>query len=455
MSHDVIVIGAGVSGLSVARDLLGRGCDVQVLERQVNIGGNAVSERFDGYLMEHGPSTLNASVSGAMEQLAALGLADSAHDLGPGVRKRFLVNKGCMSAISVHPLGFFLSNYLSVSERISMAAEILRPCKRDGAEETIYDFARRRFGRGFADKVIDPMAAGLFMGDSQNLSINGAFPKLAELEQKYGSIMRGVIQAKRGSEPGRKLYSWPGGMAAIPEALAAGLQGRVHTGKTVLKITPTPSGFIVKTNDATVQTRAVVLAVQPHVAAMLLEEIEPKTAKAAQDISAPPIGVVYLGYKRAQVNHPLDGLGFLGTKSKSRIISGAQFCSTMFEGRAPEGHVSISCYTGGARNPELADVRDADLIAQVTAELSGLLDITGAPVVARAHRWVRGLPQYTLGHMARRQILESSNTRLPGMFLAGNYMQGVSIANCMVTAADTASRVASTLYEQKTVKQIC
>ena len=446
MTHDVVVIGAGVSGLATAHDLVAQGYDVQVLERQVTIGGNAISERFDGYLMEHGPSTLNASVSGAMERIQALGLGETAGDLGSNVRKRYLVDNDKLLAISVHPLGFLLSSYLSPASRLTLATEIFRPRKKGGEEETIHAFVTRRFGREFADKVIDPMAAGLFMGDSRKLSINGAFPKLAELEEKFGSITRGILNAKRGSQPGRRLYSWAGGMSEIPKALASSLSGRVHLGTTVTKIIPTPNGFdVVTANAGTLKTKTIVLAVQPHVAAGLLGGIDPEGAAAAREIAAPAIGVVFLGYRKEQVSHPLDGLGFLATKSDNRIISGAQFCSTMFEGRAPEGHVSISCYTGGARNPELGNIPEADLVNMVTQELSDLLGIKGAPKVVRTRRWAVGLPQYGIGHLARQKTLETTNDRLQGMFITGNFIKGVSVANCMDSASATASRVGAVL----------
>jgi|LGOV01.1.fsa_nt_gb oxygen-dependent protoporphyrinogen oxidase len=450
MTHDVVVIGAGVSGLATAHDLAAQGYDVQVLERQVTIGGNAISERFDGYLMEHGPSTLNASVSGAMERIQALGLGETAGDLGSNVRKRYLVDNDKLSAISVHPLGFLLSGYLSPASRLTLATEIFRPRKRGGEEETIHAFVTRRFGHEFADKVIDPMAAGLFMGDSRKLSINGAFPKLAGLEEKFGSITRGILHAKRGSEPGRRLYSWAGGMGEIPKTLASSLAGRIHVGTTVTRITPTPNGFdVVTANAGTLKTKTIVLAVQPHVAAGLLDGIDPEGAAAAREIAAPAIGVVFLGYRKEQVSHPLDGLGFLSTKSNNRIISGAQFCSTMFEGRAPEGHVSISCYTGGARNPELANIPDTDLVNMVTQELSDLLGIKGKPVVARTRRWTVGLPQYGIGHLARQQVLETTNDRLEGMFITGNFIKGVSVANCIDSARNTATHVETVLREEK------
>jgi len=440
--HDVIVIGGGVSGLSVAYNLMVRGVSVQLLERQVRVGGNAVSTRFNGFLMEHGPSTFNASVPDAVAQIDGLGLLDDAFDLGPQVKKRYLRHNGKLSGISTHPMGFFTSNYLSLFGRLRMAMEGLQRRKPDDAEETIHAFATRRFGREFAEKVIEPLAAGLFMGDAKKLSIDAAFARLPEMEQKFGSITRGVLRAKKDSAPGRHLYSWAQGVGQIPATLSSRLGERVLTGICVTKIRKTANGFVVYTADGARHAKAVVLAVQPHVAAQMLDGLEDDAAQAAGAIYAPPINVVFLGYQRSQVAHPLDGLGVLSTKDDSRIVSGVQFPSTMYPGRAPDGHVAISAYAGGVRNPELAQLSDAELIALVSEEIGELLGITGKPVVMRTQRWALGLPQYALGHNARRTTLETTQNRLEGLYVVGNFLQGVSLANCLDGAQKTAEKVA-------------
>jgi len=451
---DVVVIGGGVSGLATAQGLMARGREVQVLERQVVPGGNAISERFGGFLMEHGPTTFNASVPGAMQRIDALGLLPGARDLGPDVRRRYLRDRGRLSGISTHPAGFLVSNYLSPMARLSMLCEGLRPRREGGPEESIHAFTSRRFGREFADKVIDPMAAGLFMGDSRKLSINGAFARLAEMEQEHGSIIRAIVKARKGSQPGRHLYSWRDGIATIPAVLARGLGTRVQTGVSVLGLRRTARGFEVKTNRGAVQARAVVLAVQPHVAATLIDRIDPDGATAAGAIAAPPVNVVFLGYRREQVGHPLDGLGFLSTRDNARIISGAQFLSTMYEGRAPEGHVAISAYAGGARNPDLAGLDEAELVAQVQGELAELLDVKGAPVVVKTRRWALGLPQYELGHPSRVAVLDSIPARVPGLFVTGNFLRGVSVANCLSGADETAGRVADALEAARPIAPV-
>ena len=456
MNCDVAVIGAGVSGLATAYQLAQSGYDTIVLERQVSVGGNAISERFDGFLMEHGPSTMNAVVPESMNFIRELGLHDTAIDLGARVRRRYLLDGDRLHGISTHPAGFFLSNYLSFKAKLSLATEFFRPQSNGDDEETIHDFAARRFGLEFAERVMDPLAAGLFAGDATALSVRSVFPKLVEFEQQHGSILRAVVAAKRGSEPGRRLFSWPHGIATLPKLLARHLADRIHTGVAVTDIQATANGFDIITSDASVKSRAVVLAVQPHVAADLLERISPTTAEAAAQITAPPLAVVFLGYKADQIDHPLDGLGYLSTRSANSIITGAQFCSTMFSGRAPNGHVSIAAYVGGARHLAAATWPIKDLIDRVKIEIGELLGISNPPVVQRARQWPRGLPQYMLGHTGLVEEITSAHQHQPGLYLTGNYIAGVSVANCLKRAGQSAAAVSDYLCKpRQTSSRIC
>jgi len=447
MNCDVVIIGGGVSGLATAYDLNQRGVDTMVVERQVCVGGNAVSSRFDGFLMEHGPSTMNAAVPEGLDFARELGLAASSIDLGHNVRRRYLLDDGKLHAIATHPLGFLTSGYLSLAARFSVMSEILKARRIGGPEETIHDFTSRRFGAEFSEKVMDPLAAGLFCGDAKELSVAAVFPKLVEFERNYGSVARAILSAKRGNQPGRRLLSWPEGIATLPRQLAQRLGDRVNTGTAVRHLREKTSGFETETSKGSIRSKAVVLAVQPHVAAALLEDIAPDAATAAGDIAAPPLAVVFLGYKNAQVSHPLDGLGYLSTNSPDRLINGTQFCSTMFTGRAPRGHVAIAAYIGGSRQPDAARLPDQELLGQVECELGRLLAIKGAPVVRRTHRWPLGLPQYTLGHAGKIAAIASAHQHLPGLYLTGNYIGGVSVANCLKTARQTANKVSRYLEQ--------
>jgi oxygen-dependent protoporphyrinogen oxidase len=445
-STDVIIIGGGISGLATAYYLKQRGCDVVVLERQTRAGGNAVSERRAGFLMEHGPSTMNAHVPIANEISLELGLDGQRHELGAGIRNRYMVSKGGLAAIPVGPLGFLTAGYLSPAAKIRMMAEFIIPHRSGGAEESVMGFCERRFGRELAERIMDPMVAGIYGGRAADLSVSAIFPKLTALEQKYGSVILGMIHRRRegGKMPGSRLFSWADGMATLPRTLVRHLGKRVKTGATVRRITRDGSGFTAHLGaQQSLRAKSVIIATQPHVAVRLLSDIDPQAAAATGRISAPPLAVVFLGFPRQNVAHPLDGLGFLTAEAENRNLLGAQFCSTMFPGRAPDGHVAVSAFFGGVRAPDLARLEKPDLIHLARQEFRDLIGATGEPTVAEVRHWPVGLPQYAIGHNDLLKDIETTHQRLPGLFLTGNYFSGPSVAACL----DLANKTATSAYE--------
>jgi oxygen-dependent protoporphyrinogen oxidase len=449
---DVAVIGGGISGLATAWNLMRQGLDVVVLERQANPGGNAVSERIGGFLMEHGPSTIDSRATAATDMAGALGLEGDRCELGPEVRKRYLVGNGSLRSIATHPMGFLMSDYLSPLARLRMLAEWAIPRARGVGDESIAAFCSRRFGAELTARVMEPLVRGVYGGDAGSLSLQAVFPALIDMERRYGSISAGIMMSRlsRRKMPGRRLYSWRGGIGSLPRLLVQQLGNRVHTGVAVRRIRRALSGYDVDTgHGGRISAHAVVIATQPHVAAQLLDGLDDDAAAAAGEIEAPPTAVVYLGYRREQVAHPLDGLGFFVPQGEGRSLNGVQFCSTMFEGRAPAGHVSIAGYVGGDAAPELAQMPSGPLEALVRDEFSDLLGARGEPVVARVRHWPRGLPQYRLGHAERLAALRGAEDRMPGLFLTGNYLIGPSVGACLDQARNTAARVPSAISTRR------
>ncbi len=445
MSVDVAIIGGGISGLATAYYLKQAGHRVAVLERQARPGGNAISERLDGFLMEHGPSTIAENSTHALALSAAFGMEHQRCDLGAGVDCRYLVKDGELNRIPLGPMGFLLSDYLSLPGRLRMMAEpLVRRRSANGQEETIAEFCRRRFGREFADRVIEPLVGGIYAGRSDALSLAGVFSKFADFENRHGSVTRGMISGIRSGRrmPGSRLMSWRDGVGSLPQALAETLRSEIKTGVAVRRIRRNGDGFQIDMGEqGALSAASVVVATQPHVAAGLLENLDPTAADAASDISAPPMAVVFLGYKRDQVDHPLDSLGFLSASAEGRSVNGVQFCSTMFPNRAPTDHVAVSAYIGGARHPDLATRSAEDLTALVRSELADLIGARGEPIVDHVRHWPRGIPQYGLGHAARVSAIESLNSRQPGLFVTGNFFTGPSVSACLESAGSAASNV--------------
>ncbi len=452
MTVDVAIIGGGISGLATAYLLKCRGRKVVVLERQARPGGNAQTGRFGGFLMEHGPSTVNAASATAAEFSRELGLDEMRCDLGKGVQQRYLVANGALSRISAGPMGFLTSGYLSLPARLRMLAEFLLPHQLDGEDETVMAFCSRRFGREFAERVIDPMVAGLYAGKASALSVSAVFPKLVALEREFGSVSLGMFRRyQQGAKmPGSRLYSWRDGISTLPKALAAELGDDLRTGIVVRHVRRGSGGFKIDAGQAgSIEARTVVLATQPHVAARFLDDLDGAAAAAAGEIKAPPLAVVFLGFRRDQVDHPLDGLGFLTSMGEKRLLSGAQFNSTMFPGRAPEGCIAVTGYFGGARSPELARLPEGDLIGLARQEFGDLIGAHGEPIVERVKHWTLGLPQYEIGHLERTACLRDAEKRTLGLFVTGNYFDGPSVAACLGQTRITAQAALDFLVDSE------
>ena len=445
---DVAVIGGGISGLTAAFELKQQGYDVKVLERQVRPGGNAISENINGFLMEHGPSTINATVPDVRDLSKSLSLESSTVDLSDEVRHRYLVKDGELKGISTHPLGFFKSDYLSRKGRARLMAEAAVPRGDKETGESVEQYFTRRFGSEFSKRIMDPLVGGLYAGNADQLAVKSVFPKLIEMEQRYGSVSAAVLVRRLQGHvmPARRLYSWSGGIGSLPKALSGALSEIIRTGVTVHKVHARKEGFSIDIiGHGTVIARAVLIATQPHVAAALLENVAPVGAEAMSEISAPPLAVVYLGYKRSAVDHPLDGLGYLSASSENRPLTGAQFSSSMFSGRAPEGYIALTGYLGGARHPEIGQMREKDLIGLAKDEFRDLLGVRGECEVSRVRCWSRGLPQYNLEHPARVSRVQNIPGENPGIFVTGNYLVGPSVGACVANAREVAECASSYL----------
>ncbi|HHN67465.1 MAG TPA: protoporphyrinogen oxidase, partial [Thermopetrobacter sp.] len=241
---DAAVIGGGVSGLTAGWHLRRRGLEVQVLEAAPAPGGMARSQRMGGYLMEHGPNSISAGKGGVEALSAALGLDDQICDLGPLVRRRYLLKDERLYGIATGMTGFLRSSYLSYRARLWLMSEIFRR-PREVGNETVGAFFRRRFGPEFTERVIDPLVGGLFGGCADDISIEAAFPALKAMESRYGSLTAGVMASRwrGGAMPGRRLFSWTGGIGVLPARLAHALGPALKCAVRVTAMTREAGGF--------------------------------------------------------------------------------------------------------------------------------------------------------------------------------------------------------------------
>lgn len=462
--HDVVVLGAGISGLTVAHTLAERGLDVRVYDRRPVVGGRIQTLRQNGFLVENGPTSMISPAPGADALIADLGLGAQRIGKTARVRHRYLVRDGRAHALPMSPGGFFASGFFSLAARLRLLAEPFIGC--GPADESIADFVARRFGREMLDYVFDPLVGGLYSADPARVSIKAVFPQLKKLESAHGSVLRGILASRlsrRGAstfDPRRRqLASLRDGMGSLPARIETQLGGRIVSGVRAEAIARLPGGGyrIALRGGAGVthcRARELVVALPAYAAARLIAGLDDEAAGFLGGIAHPPMAVLGLGYRSRDIAHPLDGLGVLNPSCEKRPTLGLMFSSSLFAGRAPDDHELITAYVGGARQPELARLPREELLALVQADVRDLLGGSAPPVFASVRYWPQGLPQPQPGHVEQVAALRARLAEVaPGLHLAGNYLAGVSTVACIDAALAAATGVGTAGAQRMDVRR--
>jgi len=454
MSVDVLVVGAGLSGLVTAHRLHRAGYSVRVLEAAPRPGGVIGSERRGGVLFERGPNSAMDTSPSINALLDELGIRAERIDASKAAARRYIVNGGRLTALPTSAGSFVTTPLFSATAKIRLFAEPFVWRGPGQVEESIAQFVRRRLGHEFLDYAVEPFVSGIYAGDPEQLSLPAAFPRLHELEQRYGSLFIGALQAarqrrKEGATPkiAATSFSFRDGMQALTDALAAGLPAvECSTAARGLACRADGSWIVVAGSDDSVRSsRALVLALPAYAAAPLVRAFAPRAADALAGIAYAPIAIVVSAYCRVDVAHPLDGFGFLSPAVERPRLLGTLFSSTMFEHRAGDGTVVFTSFLGGRRNPAQAAASESELLETVHDELVHLVGASGRPLITEVTRWPQAIPQYTFGHRERIGELERAEQEYAGLFFCANYRGGVSISDCISRGAETAQLVAGHL----------
>ena len=444
----VVVIGAGISGLATAFWLRQNGCAVTVLERDERVGGIIRSEHIHGYTIDHAANCLMNYLPEVNHLIETVGLAGERVFRDPAAKQRYLLKHGKPQAVPLTPKEVFTSSFWPWKAKLRMAMEPFIAASESGTEESVADFIRRRFGRELFEQAIDPFVAGTLSSDPEQACIQSVMPQFYRMEQQYGSVVRGMLAAKRSGSHRhypKQLFSFKQGMETLPSAIARYLGDRVHTGIKVQSVERIGKQWTLTAACADgmekIGADAIVVATPAAAAACLLEPLSGVLAGQLRSIPYAPMAVVTLGFSRDAIHHPMDGMGCLIPAREKKNMLGLFWNSSLFANRAPDGHALVTCYAGGMRNPDMFEYDDSRLIQLVMADLRSVMEVHGEPEFVRVIRHVKGLPQYHLGHQQRLSTIDAQLRLLPGLYLAGNYLDGVSVRDRIAQGKHLTNRI--------------
>lgn len=444
------IIGAGISGLTLAWRLQQQGIKVTVLDEATAPGGAMHSHREGPYIAEDGPHSILVNSREIDAFLKSIpGLEERIIDARPDAQKRFIVRNRTVHTVPTGPLSAVTTPLWSFKGKLRVLKEPFVKALEAGTEESVADFVRRRLGDELYRYAINPLVGGIYAGRPEELSLRYGFPKLYALEQEHGGLIRGALakmkasrkERKSGASPFKKrMISFNRGMGELPETLAAALGTSVRFSVSINSVQKAGDGWSVSWTDpggteANAGFDRLILTVPAHrLQSLPLPDPVRADLRPLEAIDYPPVSVLSLAFRRADVAHPLDGFGALVPECEGMNILGVLFPASLFEGRTPSGEVLLTAFVGGSRQPELATADTDALLGTVLPDLRELLGVTGQPLYCHHRHWPKAIPQYKLGYQDHLAQMESVEAKHRGLRLAGNYRTGISVSYCIEAA---------------------
>ena len=459
----LVVVGGGIAGLTAAHRAVEisrereTALELTVLEARDRLGGTIETEHAGGFLVETGPDSFLSEKPWALALCRRIGLESRLVGTDDRFRRVFVwfgkrlhpVPDGFQLLAPTRLTPFITSSLFSWPGKLRMALDVILP-RGGGGDESLGAFVRRRLGREALERIAQPLVAGIYTADPDELSLLATMPRFVELERRERSLIVGLWKASRkapaASTSGARwslFVSLAGGMGELIAALASRLPSdAVRLKHRVGGTERRGVQWRVTTEEAgAIDADAVIVATETHAASRLLRYVDPPLATMLETIPYASSATVSLGYRRADVPHPLDGFGFVVPRAEHRDLLACTFSSVKYPGRAPERHVLIRCFVGGALNAAALERSDDEIVERVRRELGEALGITAAPMLTRVARHPASMPQYAVGHLTTVETIERRLAAIPGLLLAGGGYRGVGIADCVRSgeaAADAA-----------------
>lgn len=445
MSKKIVIIGAGISGLTTAYLLSRKGFGVTVLEKNNSVGGSIESVFENGFLFDRGPNSALETTPVIGQLVHELKLEDELLYASKQANKRYILKNNKLHALPMSPPGLIKTKLFSNKAKLRLMAEPFIKRSGDGYYQSLAEFVKRRLGQEFLDYAINPFVAGVYAGRPEDLSVKSAFPKLYALEEKYGGLIVGTVRSirerKRRAEVAKqsaKMLSFKSGMIALPKAIEKYFGNNLLLSSEVTSVDKTEKGVVVSFDQTGFENKlecdAVLSTVPAYFASNLFTKYSKDFKIHSDAIYYPPVLVYYLVYDKGSIKQDLDGFGFLIPAKENKSFLGALWSSVIFSGRSDDKTAAFTLFVGGSRNPEFVKEDRKTLLTKVRKEFEALMGISAEPIFSSERFWEKAIPQYNLGYVEHERFFDDFEKQNPGIFISGNFRGGISVGDCIKNA---------------------
>ena len=460
-TRSVAVIGGGITGLAAAHRIreLDDSCNVVVYEASDSLGGVLQTRAVDGYLIEHSADMFTTRDTAALDLCQRIGFEDQLIGTNKKHRRPLIVRDGQLfpmptgwSMLVPGSMGSVLkSPLLSLGGRIRVLLERFVKSRRATEDESLADFARRRFGKQGYQRIIQPLIGGIYTADPEKLSMKATLEVYRELEREYGSLSRSRkrrlprdVSSDKSSGARYDMFLTPeAGMQSLVKCIADSLpEGSIRRNSPVKSLVSIAGNrWKVSSTSSETEHDGVIVALGASAAANVVTEVDSEMSDLLGSIPLAGAAILAVGLDRDQIKHPLDAFGIIVPQVEKRPLIAISLSSVKFSGRAPVGKVLMRVFVGGATQPHVLDWDDETIKQRAWEQVSELLEVSGEPELMELFRWDGKMPQYHLGHVELvEQIQQRSDNHL-AFELAGNAFRGVGIPACVESGETAAQRI--------------
>ncbi|MCF8222655.1 MAG: protoporphyrinogen oxidase [Bacteroidales bacterium] len=448
---DVIIIGAGLTGLALGVFLKEKGLTFSIIEKNENTGGVIGTRDNNGFIYETGPNTGVLSTPELIRLFDILGDKAELETADKSASKRYIWKNGKWRAM---PSGLFSAvgtPLFSLYDKFRILGE---PFRKPGnnPDESVADLVRRRMGKSFLNYAVDPFISGVYAGNPDKLITRYALPKLYNLEQNYGSFIGGAM--KKAKEPKtelekratREVFSVKGGLGNLIKGMVDYIgSDHIFTSCSETSINATKDIYTCTFNKNDEKKKFTAGKVVTTTGSGDLNKLLPFTNSSdiqrITGLNHARIVLAAVGYNKWE-GVPLDAFGGLIPSKEERKVLGVLFPSAIFSGRAPEGGAQLSVFMGGYRDGRIIDKSDAEIKNIVMDEMKSMMG-TGnrIPEVLDIFRYEKAIPQYELSSGDRFAAINKIQDQYPGLYIAGNIRDGIGMADRVKQAGQLAESI--------------